>query len=132
MSKGHAVAILVITPQGIPLVRDPKKPSPVYWKLPGGRSVEGETAEQCAVRELEQEVGVYLSSTNLEIMFAEDKGNHILTIFQSQLNNLPLLNSQGNEGEEVGVYTPRQILSMEDFFPNHLKVVKRTLTALAR
>ena len=130
MSKGHAVAVLLVTPQGIPLIRDPKKPAPVFWKLPGGRGEATETAQGCAVRELEEEIGVSLSENDLVVVHSEDKGSHILTIFRANLTALPQMKSEGDEREEIGVFTPRDILAKQDFFPNHRKVVGKVLAAL--
>lgn len=128
--SGHAVAVLLITPSGIPLIRDPKKPSPVFWKLPGGRSEGAETATQCALREVEEEIGISLSADDLTVIHAEDKGSHILTIFQARLAALPQMKSRGNEGEEINLFAPRNIIAMRDFFPNHRKVVGGVLSAL--
>lgn len=118
-SSAHAVAVLVVTPQGIPLVRDPKKPEPHYWKLPGGRSEEGETAVQCAVRELNEELGIALGETDLKQVTSQSRGNHTFTLFQARLPALPELKQQGDDGEDVRVFSPQQILMLPDFFPNH-------------
>jgi 8-oxo-dGTP diphosphatase len=131
LSKGHAVAVLLVTPQGIPLVRDPKKPAPVFWKLPGGRGDETETAQGCAIRELEEELGVSLSENDLAVVHSEDKGSHVLTIFRADLTALPQMKSEGDEREEIGVFKPRDILAKQDFFPNHRKVVGELLAALS-
>lgn len=128
--KGNAVAVLIITPQGIPLVRDLKKPSPVFWKLPGGRGEENETAEGCAVREIMEEVGMTLSEDQLAVIYTQDKGDHVLTIFQASLPTLPPLKSKGEGDEEVRVFDHQEILTMPDFFPNHRKVVETILTRL--
>ena len=130
MSKGHAVAVLLVTPRGIPLIWDPKKPAPVYWKLPGGRGDEMETARGCAIRKLEEELGVSLSENDLAVVYSEDRGNHILTIFRASLTAFPQMKSQGDGGEEIGVFKPRDILAKQDFFPNHCKVVGKILATL--
>jgi 8-oxo-dGTP diphosphatase len=126
----HATAVLVVTPEGIPLVRDPRKPSPVYWKLPGGRSKEGETAKQCAVRELREEVGITLQESDLREVASKDKNGHTMTIFHAELGSLPKLRMVGDEGEEIGVFKASQILDRDDFFPNHLDATWRILEVL--
>ena len=128
--QNHAVAVLIITPEGIPLIRDPKKPRPVFWKLPGGRGDAPETAEQVAVREIQEEIGVPLLEKNLTIVYEEDKESHMLTIFRADLQHLPKLKTQGDEGEEIKVFKPKEILSMQDFFPNHRRVAEKILTTL--
>lgn len=134
MSTHHdyAAAVLIITPQGIPLVRDPKKPRPHYWKLPGGRSIGSETALQCAVREVEEELGIILKPAELELLSEEFKGNHHLVIFKTTLSELPVMRAQGDEQEEIAVFTPKQILEMKDFSPNHLRVIEGTLIGLGK
>ena len=126
----HAVAVLVVTPKGIPLVKDPKKRQPLFWKLPGGRGDKTETAEEAAVRELKEEIGISLNKKDLKIIYQKDRGTHILTIFRADLSFLPKLKQQGDEGEEIGIFSPQEILPMPDFFPNHLKIIKEQLKTI--
>lgn len=126
-ATGYAVAVLIITPQGVPLIRDPKKPVPVFWKLPGGRSNVPETAEQAAVREVKEEIGIIIKEKELGIIYQEDRGSHILIIFRIDLPALSQLKKRGDEGEEIKIFSPQEILSMNDFFPNHRKVVETIL-----
>ena len=127
-----AVAVFLVTPEGIPLVKDPKKPPPFFWKLPGGRGPATETAEEVAIRELKEEIGVSLSKKDLKVIHREDRGTHILTIFRADLPALPTLKQQGEEGEQVGIFSPRAMLSLPDFFPNHLKIVEQQLKDLVK
>ncbi len=96
---GNAVAVLIITPEGIPLIRDPKKPAPVFWKVPGGRG-------------------------------HEDRGSHILSLYSAKLDAMPLLKSIGDEGEEIKIFSSKQILLMRDFFPNHRLAYEKILKDL--
>jgi len=128
--KGHAVAVLIVTPRGIPLVRDPQKPAQVFWKLPGGRGDATETAKGCAIREIREELGISMKESELTAVYSKDKGSHTLTIFQASLATLPQMKSRGDEGEEIRVFLPRDILVMEDFFPNHRAVVQQILADL--
>ena len=128
----HAVAVFLVTPEGIPLVKDLKKPPPFFWKLPGGRGPAIETAEEVAIRELKEEIGVSLSKKDLKVIHREDRGTHILTIFRADLPVLPALKRQGDEREQIGVFSPRAILSLTDFFPNHLKIVEQQLRDLVK
>lgn len=126
----HAVAVLLVTPEGIPLVKDPKKPPPSFWKLPGGRGPALETAEEVAIRELKEEIGISLSKKDLKVIHREDRGTHILTIFRADLPSLPALKQWGDEREQVGVFSPQAILSLPNFFPNHLKIVEQQIRDL--
>lgn len=57
-----AVALCVVEHRGVPSVivikRAHRGRNPGQWALPGGRLDEGETPEQAALRELEEEIGV--------------------------------------------------------------------------
>lgn len=119
--SGYAVAIIVESPQGIPLVRDFKKPSPLYWKLPGGRSEEGETAEETAARELQEEIGIILKTETLQLIHQENRGNHVFAVFRTRLPSLLKLKTGGEE--DVKLFTLQQIADMQDFFPPHRKVL---------
>src|SRR5690348_1108030 len=78
-----AVAVLLTAPDGIPLIRDPKKPPPVFWKAPGGRSMPGETAEAAAVREVKEETGIAITEGDLVRVKEEDRGSHVLVLFRA-------------------------------------------------
>ena len=130
LGTAYAVAVLIITPEGIPLIRDPKKPPPIFWKAPGGRSVPGESAKAAAAREAREEIGVELSEKDLSPAHEENRGSHVLALFISTLKSLSGLKSRGDEGEEIKVFSPKQILVMPDFFPNHRKVFEKILKDL--
>ncbi|HUZ93023.1 MAG TPA: NUDIX domain-containing protein [Candidatus Paceibacterota bacterium] len=130
-NRGFAVVVLIITPQGIPLIRDPKKPSPVFWKVPGGRSVGNETAEAVAVREIKEEIGVTLSSRDLMKVHEENRGSHVLACFTAKLGALPKLKAAGDEGEEIKVFSPKEISALGGLFPNHRAVYGALLAKMA-
>ena len=124
----YAVAVLIITPQGIPLIRDPKKPAPVFWKAPGGRSLANESAKAAAVREVKEEIGMTLTEKDLVVVCEEDRSSHELVLFSTKLKSILGLKTRGDEGEEIKIFSPSQILALHDFFPNHRRVFERTLT----
>ena len=127
---GVAAVVLIVAPQGIPLVRDPSKPRPLFWKLPGGHGEEGEDAHMCAVREIEEETGIVLNGAQIKKIDAIKRSTHTLTAFLANIPSLSGLRRRGNEGEEVKVFTPQEILSMKDFMPNHYSVVSQILMNL--
>lgn len=132
MNQSYAVAVFIITSQGIPLIRDPKKPPPVFWKAPGGRSNPGEGAEAAVLREAKEEIGIRLHEKDLSLVYEEDKGSHILALFVARLESLPRLKHQGDEGEEIKVFSPKEILALHDFFPNHRRVFEKILEDLTK
>lgn len=123
-TRDQVVAVLVISPDGIPLVRDPKKPTPVYWKAPGGRGNPSELAEHVAVREVQDEIGVSLSAEDLFLQDKDDGGSHVRYFYVARVQALRGLKVQGDEHEEVRIFSPQEILSLPDFFRPHRKIFK--------
>src|ERR1019366_7114430 len=112
MDSLHAVAGLITSGGGTPLVRDPKKPIPRYWKLPGGRSEGNETPEECAVREIYQELGLEIDQDDLELLEQQDRGSHTLTFFRINLASLAGLKKEGDEQEEIRIFKLSEIPTM--------------------
>lgn len=130
--EGVAAVVLIITPQGIITVKDPSKPAPVYWKFPGGHGKAGENAYMCAVREAREETGADLDITQLEEIASVERGSHTLTFFKTTISSSADLLQVGDEGEEVGVFTPQEILDMPNFMPSHYHVALQVLRDLAK
>lgn len=130
MESQHAAAVLIVSPEGIPLIRDPKKPVPRYWKLPGGRSEGSESPEECAVREIFQETGLTIDIDDLKILDQEERFNHTLSIFRVDVPSLKGLKKVGDEKEEIQVFRDmKEIGMMPDFFPNHKRIVQKAFVA---
>lgn len=122
--KGHASVVMVVTPKGIVVVREPTKPKPIYWKLPGGMSEEGETPLQTAVRELAGETGVRVSPEKFNQIYKRDKGRHDYYLFRVDLDFVPELARVGHEGEEPAIMTPQEILGGNNFLPPQLEIIR--------
>lgn len=124
----YAVAIIVETPDGIPLVSDPQKPSPRFWKFPGGRNHPGEMPPETAIRELNEETGVNLSTGKLKLIHQEERTssgrNHLFFLFHAKMSKRVKLCERGEGGELVKFFTPEKIKTMPDFFPNHKALLK--------
>jgi|CXWL01.1.fsa_nt_gi 8-oxo-dGTP diphosphatase len=122
----HAVAVLILSPEGTPLVKDPKKPIPRYWKLPGGRSEGSETPEECAIREIYEELGLRINLDDLYVIEQQDRENHTATFFRIELPSLTELKDVGNEQEEIQVFpSVAGILKLQDLFPNHRTILEK-------
>ena len=113
-------------------MRDPKKPVPRYWKLPGGRGEGIETPEESAVREVYEELGLEIDQDELQLIEQQDRGNHTLTFFRIDLASLSGLKKVGDEREEIQVFKLAGIPEMSDFFPNHRLVVFKSLPKSTR
>jgi 8-oxo-dGTP pyrophosphatase MutT (NUDIX family) len=131
MPNDSVVAVLIVTPWGIPVVRDPKKPKPVFWKLPGGKGKATEKPEAVALRELKEETGVRVPMSELRLVASQDRGSHTFFVFDAHVSAEVLLDikQKGDEGEEIEVLEPDDLLSRKDFFPPHLGFVKKILEA---
>jgi len=123
-TPSYAVAALIVSPQGIPLVRDAKKPKPYYWKLPGGRSEGNETALEAVIRETKEETGLSFKPSDMELICEEKRQNHIFCLFQTNPVSLVDLRLRGSEGEEVGLFLPGELGTLSDFFPPHKKILE--------
>lgn len=58
MPSPFAASVAIVRQRDVLLVQRNRPPSEGLWTLPGGRLEPGETAEQCAVRELKEELGL--------------------------------------------------------------------------
>lgn len=53
-----AASVAIVRQFDVLLIQRNRPPSEGLWTLPGGRLEPGETAEQCAIRELKEELGL--------------------------------------------------------------------------
>src|SRR3569833_1274345 len=58
MPSPFAASVAIVRQHDVLLIQRNRAPSEGLWTLPGGRLAPGETAEQCAVRELKEEMGL--------------------------------------------------------------------------
>ena len=54
----RAASVAIVRKTDLLLIQRNRPPSEGLWTLPGGRLEAGETAEQCAVREIREELGL--------------------------------------------------------------------------
>jgi 8-oxo-dGTP diphosphatase len=53
-----AASVAIVRRDDLLLIQRNRPPSEGLWTLPGGRLEPGETAEQCAIREIKEELGL--------------------------------------------------------------------------
>lgn len=58
MTDFLAASVAIVRRVDLLLIQRNRPPSEGLWTLPGGRLEPGETAEQCAIRELKEELGL--------------------------------------------------------------------------
>ncbi|MDX1535301.1 MAG: NUDIX hydrolase [Candidatus Spechtbacterales bacterium] len=117
----HASVVLVVDNDGdTVLVQDPKWDQDIN-KLPGGKSLPGESAAETAVRELEEETGLRVETSKLVPVNDEDRGNHhFYTMFTHiegslvEMKNKGLLKKIGDEGEIVKIFKLSDIYMMAE------------------
>ena len=123
--KDYAVAVLIETPQGIPLIMDPSKPLPHFWKLPGGRAEAGETPPETAARELQEETTIVVPPKSLKLLHEEHRGSHTFFLFHAKTDkNIPLP-ARSSEGELIQYCDNKKIRGLPDLFPNHKSLLER-------
>ena len=118
----HAVSVFVnLEPsKETVLVIDLREEDP-FWKFPGGRSETGENPRQAAVRELEEETGLCITTEELNFLYQEWRGSHTYSLFKTNLSMPTALKKQGNEGECVRRFEKFP----EKFFHPHKRILKR-------
>jgi|GEM_PF-574951 len=78
------VSVLIIDGDRILLEKRSKDPGKGAWKAPGGHMEFGETPEETATREVEEEVGITMSNLKFRTMtndVFEDGSKHYITIW---------------------------------------------------
>jgi len=127
--RSYSSVIFAIIPNqhSVVLVYEPGKPSPIYWKLPGGRvDPKDHDPEETAVRELEEETGLELSEGDvLSLLCREDKGSFDRYLFVA-VTNSGALKKRGDEGEEIALFNITELDDMLDFFPDHRDLLNRS------
>lgn len=109
------VQVIVRTPDGRVLLqlRDdkPEIPYPNTWCIPGGMREDGESAPDCAVRELEEEMGLRVTTAQLELVEARMRSYGHETTFAVELDVDPAAVVL-TEGQAVALFTPEEIAGM--------------------
>lgn len=86
----------------------------------------GETPQECAVREIYQELGLKIKADDLKVIEQQERFNHTLTFFRIELPSLKKLKKEGDEREEIKVFkTLMEIATIPDLFPNHRNIVQK-------
>lgn len=114
-----ATIIVVITPEGIPIVRDVLRYGvDAQWKFTGGEGRLGETPRQGALREVQEESGIIVPSELLKpYLNPFPRRGYTIYRFVVRLPELPkdgTLKRRADEGEETDVVSPIEICRMAD------------------
>lgn len=122
--SAYASIVLVVGPDDqVALVIERTKPTPHYWKLPGGAGEEGEDPFITALRETEEETGLKILIHDLHHLVTVPKRNHDQHFFLATAPSFEYLAKRGVEGENVARFKLDEIMNMLDFFPPHRDVL---------
>lgn len=121
----HGTLVAMWNGGDVLLVRNSYVP---YYSLPGGYLRRGETPQQAALRELEEEVGVSANSEQLHLVLEETndwegKRDHVL-IFSIELARRPAVAVDHREVIEASWWPPERALSVS-LFPPLRRVIER-------
>jgi 8-oxo-dGTP diphosphatase len=106
------VGVAVLTPTGYVLLRRaPGKHGAGEWSLPGGALERGESLENCARREILEEIGVSLESVSLLPYISEDlfpdNGQHWITHYLlARTTDVPR-NMEPHKCDAMGTFWPQ-------------------------
>jgi 8-oxo-dGTP pyrophosphatase MutT (NUDIX family) len=120
--RDFAVIVVLVTSEGIPMVRERRPNRTPFLKYPGGKRDGDETPEECAAREMEEETGAKIDPEKLTLLDRQDRNTHDFFVFGVKLPELPVLKHTGDEGEEVGVYSREGLKMRRDIFPKHQEI----------
>ena len=122
--RDFAVAVAIVTPDGLVMVKDNTKITPA-WKHPGGKRDDFEDPEACAIREVDEETGIKLRPGQLRRLYKENRGNHDVYFFGVILTINPKVKDNGSDGEEVRIIPLGEIIERPaTIFEPHLRPIK--------
>jgi 8-oxo-dGTP pyrophosphatase MutT (NUDIX family) len=94
--------------------RHSKGPYPNIWEFPGGKLEEGETLEECLIREWQEELNLSIAiDTKLITIVSVTGKNTICHFFIGRIMDLP--NLQINVHECVDFFYPKQMKKLKLF-----------------
>jgi mutator protein MutT len=108
-----AASVALVRKNDLLLIQRARAPMEGLWTLPGGRMEPGETPEQCAQREIKEELGLYAFAL---------KPVRLLQVKQFRLQ---VFATQGFEGEIVP--NPAEIRAWRWARPEQLHSIKTTI-----
>lgn len=125
MSKPTTCSILLLNDRNevLLILRDdtPEIPHRNMWDLPGGHAEANESAEQCIVREIKEEMGVQLSE--LSLFSVQAFGERVEHTFWKRVD-LDIDRLVLTEGQRLAWFSEREIRGMQLAFGFHMVVAK--------
>lgn len=126
------VDILIVYEQGIVLIE--RQNPPFGWALPGGFVDYGESVEQAAVREAEEETGLVVELISLLGVYSDptrDSRQHtISTVFVARPYNPQILPQGGDDARQARIFSFDTLPELLAF--DHEKMVQDYLARLQK
>ena len=97
------------------------------WELPGGKIEENESAEQCAIREIKEELAIDVQIVSLVDVWMYNIQSKIKVLIVSYVCKPISMDEKklkiSNEHKELGLFTPEEIsaLNMPDGYKSSIK-----------
>ena len=110
------------------LIRRVAEPFKGMWAIPGGRIEDDETAEECLVREMEEETGLNVEPVKLTGIYSDPKRDPRLVIAAAYL----VRRTGGKEkaGDDAGETKWFDLERLPELCADHSKIVKDALRQL--
>ena len=128
--EGAKLAILV-GETIVTILRDDKPgiPWPVFWDLPGGGRESDETPEDCALRELREELGLSYRPSDLHWRISSSSGaGTIVWLFVCERSDFDAASVRfGAEGQKWRLAPIEWFLTADDVVPRHQPRLKTYL-----
>ena len=137
-NRGSVLLAMVCKEESsIILVCEPEKPTPVFWKLPGGKIEEGETPEEAAVREAFEELGIRIrpQEFGMPVGFEQHgpSGPYMQYLFVVEVSSNTAAGHLGHIVERIDAEGKRLVSNcfplakldfMVDFMPKHRDFIR--------
>lgn len=82
IEEANAASVAILDGERVLVIQRARAPYQYLWTLPGGRRDEGENAEQCATREVREEMALALS--DLALIEVQNLGKWQLAVFTTR------------------------------------------------
>ena len=124
-SKRYPISVkgIVLVNNKIVLLKNERQ----EWELPGGKIEENESAEQCAIREVKEELAIDVQIVSLvDVWMYDIQGKVKVLIVTYACRPISMDEKKlkiSNEHKELGLFTPEEIdtLNMPDGYKSSIK-----------
>lgn len=128
--RPFACDAILIEAGRILLIKRGKEPFKGQWALPGGRLEENESAEECLVREMEEETGLRVELARLVGVYADPKRDPRGMISAAYL--VRRVGGTLNAGSDASDFAWFELAKLPPLAADHAKIIADALKALEK